>query len=161
MWSCISGGGAMSYTTFGTWEWRWQDIKMLYFWLIYAQYKYSLNNSVIPCVFSVLAENYESYLIYVKKTYAPLPPFGHHKNLWNPNLISKLVLTAAEWIFLSFDTPYHTELPPYSKKNGDWKLGHMSYLPGVAPLKRLLFTRTTIFYNFLIFVIYTYIFCSV
>ena len=29
---------------------------------------------------------------------------------------SKRISTAAEWIFLSFDTPYYTELPPYSPK---------------------------------------------
>ena len=45
---------------------------------------------------SLLAEHYESYLIYVKWTYAPLPPFVHHKNLFNWNLVSKLVSTAAE-----------------------------------------------------------------
>ena len=28
----------------------------------------------------------------------------------------KLVSTVAEWIVLSFDTPYYTELPPYSPK---------------------------------------------
>ena len=30
--------------------------------------------------------------------------------------MSKLVSTAAEWIVLPFDTPYYTELPPYSPK---------------------------------------------
>ena len=43
----------------------------------------------------------------------PLTIFGPHKNLSNSNLVSKL---AAEWIFLSFDTSYYTELPPYSQK---------------------------------------------
>ena len=58
---------------------------------------------MIPCVFlPLLAKDYESYLIYVKKTYAPLPPFGPHKNLLNSNLVSKLVSTPAEWIVLSF-----------------------------------------------------------
>ena len=37
--------------------------------------------------------------------------------------------------------PYYTEQPPppilSKKKNGDWKLGHMSYLPVVAPLFRI------------------------
>ena len=50
------------------------------------------------------------------KTYAPLPPFGPHKNLLNSNLVSTLISTAAEWIILSFDTPYYTELPQYSPK---------------------------------------------
>ena len=40
--------------------------------------------------------------------------FGPHKNLLNSNLVSKFVSTAAEWIVLSFDTPYYTELSPYS-----------------------------------------------
>ena len=51
-----------------------------------------------------------------KKTWAPLPPFGPHKNLLNSNLASKLVSTAAAWIVLSFDIPYYSELPPYSPK---------------------------------------------
>ena len=38
------------------------------------------------------------------------------KKLLDSNLVSKLVSTAAEWIVLSFDTPYYTELPPYSQK---------------------------------------------
>ena len=43
MGSCISGGGggAMSYTTFGTWGRGGGDKKYIYFfyfWLIYAQY---------------------------------------------------------------------------------------------------------------------------
>ena len=52
-WGPVSRG-TMSYTTFGTWGrgWRLQGIKMLYFWVIYAQYKYSFNNTVSPCVFS-------------------------------------------------------------------------------------------------------------
>ena len=41
-----------------------------------------------------------------------LPPFGPYKNQFNSSLVSKLVSTAAEWIVLSFDTPYYTELPP-------------------------------------------------
>ena len=53
-----------------------------------------------------------------------LPPFGPHKK----NLVS----IAAEWIVLSFDTPYYTELP-HILQNRDWKLGHMSYVPVVAP----------------------------
>ena len=43
-------------------------------------------------------------------------PFGPHKNLLNSKLVSKLISTAAEWIVLSFDTPYYTELPSYSPK---------------------------------------------
>ena len=60
-----------------------------------------------------LAQNYEPYLIYVKYTYALLLSFGLHKNLLNSNLVSILVSTAAEWIVLSFDTPYYTVLPPH------------------------------------------------
>ena len=52
----------------------------------------------------------------MKQTYSPLPPFGPHKNLLNSDLVSKLVSTAAELIVLSFDTPYYTELPPYSPR---------------------------------------------
>ena len=72
---------------------------------------------MIPFVFlQFLAENYESYLIYVKYTYAHLPPFGNHKSLLNSNLVSKLISTAAVLIAISFDTPYYTELSPYSPK---------------------------------------------
>ena len=39
-----------------------------------------------------------------------------HKKLSNSNLMSKLVSTASEWILISFDAPYYTELPPYSPK---------------------------------------------
>ena len=39
------------------------------------------------------------------------PPVCPHKNLLNWNLVSKLVSTAAEWIVLSFDTPYYTIYP--------------------------------------------------
>ena len=48
------------------------------------------------CFSSILAANYESYLIYVKKTYASLLSFGPHKNLLNSNPVSKFVSTAAE-----------------------------------------------------------------
>ena len=70
MGSCISGGGLSSYTTFGTWG-RGDEGNKKYIYifllLIYAQYQDSLNNTVIPYVFlPFLAENYESYLIYVK-----------------------------------------------------------------------------------------------
>ena len=47
--------------------------------------------------------------------------------------MSKLVSSAVEWIGLSFDTTYYTELPPYSSKT-EIATGHMSYLPVVAPL---------------------------
>ena len=55
-WGPVSLGGGHCHTRLlvleeGGGGWRWQDIKMLYFWLIYAQYWYSLNNTVIPCVF--------------------------------------------------------------------------------------------------------------
>ena len=32
------------------------------------------------------------------------------------NLVLKLISTVVEYIVLSFDTPYYTELPPYSPK---------------------------------------------
>ena len=47
--------------------------------------------------------------------------------------MSKLESTAAEWI----SSPHYTELPPYISKTGDWKLGHVSFLPVVAPLDSL------------------------
>ena len=43
--------------------------------------------------------------------YEPLPPFGPHKNLLNSNLMSKCSRMNS---FFSVDTPYYTELPPYS-----------------------------------------------
>ena len=36
----VERGGAMSFTTFGTWgrgRWRWHEYILFYFWLIYAQ----------------------------------------------------------------------------------------------------------------------------
>ena len=45
-----------------------------------------------------------------------LPPLSPHKNLFNSNLVSKLVSTTAEWIVLSLDTKYYIELPQYSPK---------------------------------------------
>ena len=80
MGSCISGEGTMSYTTFGTWGMgdEGDKISKCYTFDLFTLIilKYSLNNTVIPCgfFFSFLAENYESYLIYVKKKYTPLPP---------------------------------------------------------------------------------------
>ena len=68
------------------------------------------------CFLQFLAENYKSYLICVKTTYVPLPPFGHHKHLLNSNVVSNLISTAAESIVLSFDTPYYTKLTPYYPK---------------------------------------------
>ena len=47
---------------------------------------------MIPCVFLLfLAENYESYLIDVKETYIPLPPYCPHRKVLNLNLVSKLI----------------------------------------------------------------------
>ena len=73
---------------------RWQDI-------------------LIPRVFlPCLAENYESYLIYVKKTYASLPPFGPHKKIIKLTWCQNLYQLQQNAVVLSFDTPYYTELPP-------------------------------------------------
>ena len=51
--TCISGGGNVihDFWYLGKGGEGYKDIKMLYFWVIYAQYYYSLNNTVIPCVF--------------------------------------------------------------------------------------------------------------
>ena len=126
----------MLYKTFGTWgrgrgEWRWHEIILFNFLLIYAQYLWSLNNTVIPCVFLPFsAENYTSYLFLCKTdVHTPTSFWSSYINLLNSNLVSKLASTAAEWIVLSFDINNYTELPPYFPKNGAWKLGHLSYLP--------------------------------
>ena len=58
--------------------------------------------------------------------------FGAHKNLLNSNLVSKLVSTAAERIVLSFDTPYYTELPPYSPKTETENLVNMCHRRGCS-----------------------------
>ena len=93
---------------------------------------------MIPCVFLPFLDEIQIETLRIIPYSCEIdvrtsPPFGPHKKLLNSNLVSKLVSTAAEWIVLLFDTPYYTELPPYSKKRR-LKLGHMSYLPVGAPL---------------------------
>ena len=95
MGSCISGGGGGQCHTqllvLGEGGWRWQDIRMYTFDLFTLSIDIHKNRTVIPCFFlPLLAENNESYHINVKKTYAPLPPFGPYKNFLNSNLVSKI-----------------------------------------------------------------------
>ena len=75
MGSGISGGGNVKqdFWYFGKGRWKWHEIIIFfYFWLIYAQYWYLLNNRVIPCVFlPFFAEDYESYVIYVCRRTPP------------------------------------------------------------------------------------------
>ena len=64
-----SCGGTMSYTTFGTWG-KGVEADTKIFCLIFYLFTLSINNhkpySNSMCFSSILAENYESYLIYVK-----------------------------------------------------------------------------------------------
>ena len=69
-----------------------------------------------------------------------------HKNLLNSNLVSKLVSTATEWIVLSFDTPYYTELPRYSPKRR-LKTGSICAIGVAVPL----WICYTIFFGFSLF----------
>ena len=117
----LGGGGNVirDFWYLGKGRWRWQYIKMLHFWLIYAQYKYSLNNTVIPCVFPpFLAENYESNLMNVTLKNALLHPFGPHKNVLKPGDKSCINYSRMKSSIISY--PYYTELPKYSPKKGDW-----------------------------------------
>ena len=137
-WGSVSRGGGQCHTRFLVLVergWRWQDIKMLYFWLIYAQYKYSLNNTVILCVFlPFLVENYESYLIYVKKTHAPLPHFGPHQKFikFEPGVKTCINCSRMNSSIIWYPLLYRTT--PLISKNGDWKLCPTK-LPVVAPFE--------------------------
>ena len=94
MGSCISGGGGNVIHDFCTWrtgDGGGKILKCSTFDLLIFIKQYSDS-----MCFQFLDENYESYLIYVKYMYAPLPPFGAHKKLLNSNLVSKLVSTAAK-----------------------------------------------------------------
>ena len=65
--------------------------------------------------------NYNSFYLCEIDVRTPTS-FWYSYKLLNSNLVSKLVSSASEWIVLSFDIPYYTELP-HILQNGDWKLG--------------------------------------
>ena len=104
------GGGAMSYTNIGTWEggWRWHEIIIFFLLLTYwrSVFIFIKQYSDSMCFSSILAENYESYLIYGKKMMHPTSFWSSFIKL---NLVSKLVSTAAEWIVLSYSPKWEFE----------------------------------------------------
>ena len=89
---------------------------------------------MIPSVFlPFLAYNYESYLceIDVHTT----TTFWSSKKLLNSNLVSKTYINCSRMNNSIIWYPLLYRTTPIFSKSRDWKLGHMSYLPVVAPFK--------------------------
>ena len=119
MGTSISGRGAMSYISFGTWGRGDEGDKILKCYTLTYLRSVSIfikQYSDSMCFSSIFSFKLRNIPYLCEIDVRTLPRFGPHKNLFNSNLVSKLVSTAAEWIVLSFDTPYYTELPPYSPK---------------------------------------------